>query len=171
VQAFRRLGRRLIVVGDGPTRDRVAADAPENVSFTGRVSDDELASLYARCRALVHPQEEDFGIAAVEAQAAGRPVIAYGSGGARDSVVPLDAAEAASGFGPRRSGSGALGSERAPTGVWFDRQTPESLMEAVERFEKREAHFDMRSIRIHAERFGPVPFRAEISREIRGILA
>jgi glycosyltransferase involved in cell wall biosynthesis len=74
IEAFRRLGRSLIVAGDGPTRAALEARAPENVRFVGRVSDEQLADLYARCRALIHPQEEDFGIVAVEVQAAGRPV-------------------------------------------------------------------------------------------------
>ena len=87
--AFRELGAPLIVVGDGPMRKDLERRAPPNVSFLGRVSDAELAELYARCRALIYPQEEDFGIVAVEAQAAGAPVIAFGRGGATDTVVPI----------------------------------------------------------------------------------
>ena len=85
IEAFRRLGRSLIVAGDGPRRRAVEATAPENVRFLGRVSDARLAELYASCRALIHPQEEDFGIVAVEAMAAGRPVIALDAGGARET--------------------------------------------------------------------------------------
>ena len=88
LEAFRRLGRRLVVVGDGPGRRRAESQAPPNAEFVGHVSDAELARLYARCRALIHPQEEDFGLVAVEAQAAGRPVIAFGKGGAVDTVRP-----------------------------------------------------------------------------------
>ena len=96
------------------------------------------------------PTEEDFGLVAVEAQAAGRPVIAYGVGGARESVVG-------------RSDPETLG--RA-TGLWFEPQTPEALADAVRRFEAVEAEFDAGVVRAHAERFGPERFRSEIRREI-----
>jgi glycosyltransferase involved in cell wall biosynthesis len=148
IEAFRRLGRRLVVAGDGPGRRRLAAGAPENVVFVGRVSDSELTRLYADCRALVHPQDEDFGIAAVEAQAAGRPVIALGRGGARDTVRPL-------------GGAGAT-----PTGIWFDDQNPGSLEQAVHVFEKQEAEFDPQAIRRWAEGFSRERFRREILAEI-----
>lgn len=158
IEAFRRLGRRLLVAGDGPGRRALQSSAPANVEFTGRISDGELADLYARCRALVYPQEEDFGLIAVEAQAAGRPVIAYGRGGATDTVRPLGAA-------PRAT------AEDPPTGIWFEQQTPESLAEAVERFEAVEDHFDPHAIRSWAERFGPERFRSGILREIAPLLA
>ncbi len=144
------MGRRLMVVGDGPGRAALEAQAPTHVTFTGRVSDAELADLYARCRALVFPGEEDFGLVPVEAQAAGRPVIAFGRGGARESV---------------RDESGG-----AATGVWFEAQTPESLIAAVERFEARESEFDPRVIRTHAEQFGAERFRSEILGEIDAAL-
>ncbi len=144
--AFRELGAPLVVVGDGPTRSRVERDAPANVRFTGRVSDAELAELYARCRALVYPQEEDFGIVAVEAQAAGAPVIAFGRGGAAETVVPIN--------GPGSS---------APTGVWFDDPTPGALLEAVRLFESVERDFDRKEIRANAERFSCDRFRSRIS--------
>jgi glycosyltransferase involved in cell wall biosynthesis len=118
----------------------------------GRVSDAELARLYASCRALVHPQEEDFGLVAVEAQAAGRPVIAFGRGGAVDTVRPLG-----------RTGA-------APTGIWFDRQDPEALAHAVETFEKHEGDFDPGLIRRWAEGFSPDRFRAELRTEIDAVL-
>jgi glycosyltransferase involved in cell wall biosynthesis len=135
LSAFRALGAPLIVVGDGPMRKDLERRAPPNVSFLGRVSDAELAELYARCRALIYPQEEDFGIAAVEAQAAGAPVIAFGRGGATDTVVPIN--------GPRDS---------APTGVWFHDPTPEGLAAAVRGFEAVEHQFDTKAIRARAER-------------------
>jgi glycosyltransferase involved in cell wall biosynthesis len=152
IEAFRKLGRRLIVAGDGPSRRRLAATAPPNVGFVGRVTDAELARLYADCRALVHPQDEDFGIAAVEAQAAGRPVIALGRGGARDTVRPLGFDEGTA--------------EDPPTGVWFDRQEPEALADAVHAFEKQESLFDARAIRAWAEGFSAERFRHEILEEI-----
>jgi glycosyltransferase involved in cell wall biosynthesis len=159
IEAFRRLGRRLRIAGDGPGRLRLAASAPDNVEFLGRVSDAELARLYGACRALVHPQDEDFGIAAVEAQAAGRPVIALGRGGARDSVRPL-----------QEQGEPPAAEEGA-TGIWFDRQHPDDLCEAVLRFEKHEARFDAEAIRRAALRFEPGRFRRELSGEIDRALA
>lgn len=154
IDAFAELGLPLVVAGDGPGRAALAARAPRNVRFTGRVSDAELSALYARCRALVYPQEEDFGIVAVEAQAAGRPVIAFGRGGAADTVVPLDGPDPA----------------RAPTGVLFAAQTPEALEAAVRRFEARANAFDPAAIRRHAEAFGPERFEAELRREIDACL-
>ncbi len=148
LEAFRRLGSRLVVAGDGPLRARLEARAASNVEFVGRLCDDDLADRYARCRALVHPQEEDFGIAAVEAQAAGRPVIAFGRGGACDTVRPL------------------TGTEENPTGVWFDRQEPDALAAAVGHFEKHEARFDRRGIRRWAEGFSRDRFRQELSQQI-----
>jgi glycosyltransferase involved in cell wall biosynthesis len=175
IEAFRRLRRRLVVAGDGPLRARLEAGAPDNVEFVGRVSDGELADLYASCRALIYPQEEDFGIAAVEVQAAGRPVIAFAGGGALDTVIPLErddhwlrherVSTTADGV------PGALDSETAATGMWFAPQTPEALIEAVLRFEKLEPRFETTSIRRFAEGFGPKRFRREFEREIELTLA
>lgn len=155
IEAFRRLGRRLVVAGDGPLRRRLMADASPNVEFKGRVSTAELADLYARCRALIYPQEEDFGIIAVEAQAAGRPVIALGRGGARETVVPH---------------SVDVDSPKHPTGVWFDEQTPGAIEAAVRRFERCEQDFDPAIIRSHAERFSAARFRAEMASELADVL-
>jgi glycosyltransferase involved in cell wall biosynthesis len=162
IEAFRTLGRRLVIVGDGPTRRRLLRRAPANVELPGRVPDAELASLYARCRALIHPQEEDFGIAAVEAQAAGRPVIAFGRGGALETVVPSLA-------GAEGPGSGE---HSAPaTGIWFESQTAPALARAVERFERLEPSFDPASIRAFAEGFSTERFHAELGVEIERTLS
>jgi glycosyltransferase involved in cell wall biosynthesis len=154
LRAFASLDRPLWVAGDGPTRQRLEAGAPANVRFLGRCSDAELADLYARCRALVYPQEEDFGIVPVEAQAAGRPVIAFGQGGATETVVPLG------------NDSGA-----PPTGVWFTPQTPEALATALRRFEHEQARFDPAAIRRHAEGFRAERFRSEILACVESALA
>jgi glycosyltransferase involved in cell wall biosynthesis len=145
IEAFRHLDAPLLVVGDGPGRVRLEAVASGNVRFLGRVSDARLAELYARCRALVYTSDEDFGIVAVEAQAAGRPVIALGRGGAAETVVPL--------------GDPAM----PPTGVWYEAPNAESLIEAVGRFESSEQRFDPAAIRKHAERFGAERFRREMA--------
>ncbi|MEE9280006.1 MAG: glycosyltransferase [Myxococcota bacterium] len=144
IEAFRGLGRSLVVAGDGPTRRALEARAPENVRFTGRVSDARLAELYASCRALIHPQEEDFGIAAVEAQAAGRPVIALARGGARETVVGVEA-----------------GGTSPPTGLFFERPDTDALAASVLEFESQERHYEASAIRRHAERFSLARFRRE----------
>jgi glycosyltransferase involved in cell wall biosynthesis len=145
LEAFRQLDARLLVAGDGPGRAALQARAPANVRFLGRVSDAELEDLYARCRALVYPQEEDFGIVPVEAQAAGRPVIAFGSGGATETVQALGRSE-----------------DRTPTGVWFSPQTPAALAEAVRRFEAAESEFEPAAIRTQAERFAVPRYHREL---------
>lgn len=146
MEAFRSLGRPLLVVGDGPLRERVRRLAPPNAIFLGHVPDPVLADLYARSLALVHPQEEDLGIAALEAQASGRPVLAFGRGGATETVVPL-------------AGRGGP----SPTGVFFHEQTPAALQGAVRLFERNLARFDAGAIRRHAEQFGTDRFRREIA--------
>lgn len=123
----RRLGRRLVVVGDGPERRRLERLASGNVQFLGHVSEEELVSLYHRCRALLFPAEEDFGIVMVEAQAAGKPVVAYGKGGATEIV------------------------KDGQTGVLFYQQEVETASEAILRLERTD--FDPQAARENAERF------------------
>lgn len=136
VEAANRLGRRLLVVGEGPARRRLAALAGPTVQFLGHLPDEEVASLLARCRAFLFPGWEDFGIAPVEAQAAGRPVIAYGRGGALETVVD------------------------GTTGLFFEEQNAESLIDAMLELEARE--FDSGACRRNAERFGGAEFRYRV---------
>ncbi len=137
VDAFTRLGIPLKIVGSGG-RDLAALKgrAGRNVEFVGRVSDAELKQLYARCRALVFPGEEDFGIAPLEANASGRPVIAYAGGGALDTVVD------------------------GRTGVLFGEQQVECLIQAVRRTE--DTAWDSRELRAHAKRFDSQVFRDQM---------
>ena len=137
VRAFTRLGRPLVVVGDGRDRPALQALAGSNVRFLGRVPDAELADLVGNCRALVFPGEEDFGIAPIEAQAAGRPVIAYAAGGALETVV------------------------EGETGRFFDRPEPDALIEAVGRLEAD--RYDPNFIRAHARKFDVSVFRSQIT--------
>jgi glycosyltransferase involved in cell wall biosynthesis len=134
VRAFAAPGRRgrLVVVGDGPERARLARLAGPNVELRGRVDDDELWRLYAACRAVVHPALDDFGIVPVEALAAGRPVVAFAAGGALDSV---------------RDGE---------TGVLFAEPTPEALGAALDRLES--LTFEPARLRAAAERFDRTAF-------------
>ena len=133
IHAAARLGRRLIVVGDGPQRAELERRAARSdVSFLGRVSDDVLLDLYANCRALIFPQEEDYGLTPLEAQASGRPVVAYRAGGALETII------------------------EGETGVFFSEQTPDALVEALERLER--TRFDSDRIRRHAAAFDAAPF-------------
>jgi glycosyltransferase involved in cell wall biosynthesis len=143
VEAFNGLGRQLVVIGDGEERRRLEAIAGPNVTFLGRTAFDELRHHFARCRALVFPGEEDFGMVPVEVMASGRPVIAYGKGGALDTV---------------RDGV---------TGTLFGTQTADDLREAVLRFERnRLEDLDPYRLVAHARRFDAASFRAGIRRVI-----
>ncbi|HET7274377.1 MAG TPA: glycosyltransferase [Longimicrobiaceae bacterium] len=133
IEAANRLKKRLIVIGDGPARRHLRKLAGPTVEFLGNLTDDEVADHYARCRALLFPGFEDFGIAAVEAQAAGRPVIAYGRGGATETVM-----------------------ENA-TGLHFEEQSVDALCEAMVEFEEHD--FDPAVCRRNAERFDAAEFR------------
>ena len=156
MEAFRELGSgyRLVVAGDGPARRRLEARAPANVEFVGRVDDAELADLYASCRALLFPGDEDFGMIPVEVQAAGRPVIAFGRGGALETVLGVV--------------EGRTVAES--TGLWFEPQTPAAAANAVREFERVERAFDPATLRAHAMRFAPQCFREGIDREIAATL-
>jgi glycosyltransferase involved in cell wall biosynthesis len=141
--AFRRMpGRRLVIVGDGPQMRAVRAAAGEapNIAFRGHVATAELVRLMQTARACLHIAEEDFGIAMVEAQACGTPVIAFGRGGSRDIVQTPEQSD-------------------APTGLLFPDQTPEALLDAVERFEAMPGAFTARACRANAERFSAAAFR------------
>lgn len=147
VKAFSENGKRLVVIGDGGEAARLKKMAGKNCEFLGWVDDPELAERYARCRALIFPGDEDFGIVPVEAQAHGKPVIAYAAGGALETVIPL-------------------GSERFAvkdaTGIFFDEQTVPALTGAVEMFEKRRQEFAPDRIRENAVRFSRDRFKRQI---------
>lgn len=150
VTAFNRLRLPLKVVGDGPVRRKIESMAGPNIEFLGWVDHDALPRLYASCQALILPGEEDFGIAPLEAQASGRPVIAYGKGGVLESVVPLSFSD------------GCAKPPGEPTGIFFPELNSESLMEAVLFFQKKNHKFDPASIRHHASHFSRDRFKAEI---------
>lgn len=133
VQAASRLGRRLVVVGDGPERRRLEAMAGPTVEFLGSRPDAEIAVLYARTRAFLFPGLDDFGIAPVEAQAAGRPVVAFGQGGATETVT------------------GGV------TGVFFHEPTVDALIAAIDVLDR--TSFDPAVCRRSAERFAAAVFR------------
>jgi len=152
VEAFASMpDRKLVVIGDGPQMDLVRSKATSNVSILGYQSFEILKDHMQRAKAFVYAAEEDFGIAIVEAQACGTPVIAYGKGGALESVVPL-------------------GSPGA-TGLHFMKQTPASLCDAVERFEDCSHAFTVAACRRNAERFGAADFRRRFIVEVLNAMA
>ncbi len=87
VKAFNKLGLPLVIIGDGPEREKLEKIAGDNIKFLGRQPDSLIKEYYSKCRAFIFPGEEDFGITPLEAQASGRPVIAFGKGGALETVV------------------------------------------------------------------------------------
>jgi len=132
VEACTRLNRKLLVVGDGPDRARLEKIAGPSISFLGRQTDEAVARYAARCRALLFPGEEDFGMTPLEVNAAGRPVIAFRAGGALETVI------------------------EGRTGLFFDEPEPESLMQAMTKFES--CNWNAAELRAHAARFDRAVF-------------
>lgn len=143
ITACAKLGRRLVIIGSGQQESSLRRAAAAGTTFLGWQSDEVLRDHLRRCRALLFPGEEDFGIVPVEAQACGTPVIALGRGGATETVVPL-------GLAPQ------------PTGVWFAEQTVDCLAAAIEAYERSQGAFDGRALRLHALRFSTARFEREI---------
>lgn len=136
VEACKRLGRKLVVIGDGPARRELESIAGDETEFLGRQDDRTVAEYARRCKALIFPGEEDFGMTPVEINAAGRPVIAFRAGGATETVVD------------------------GKTGLFFDEQEPESVMDAIERFEK--LTWEPEEMTRHASLFGRHVFASSI---------
>jgi glycosyltransferase involved in cell wall biosynthesis len=145
LEAFRQLPFPLWVAGSGQEEGQVRRILPPNVRLLGQVSDEALVDLYRRARALIFTAEEDFGIAPVEAQAAGRPVIALAKGGALETVTPR-------------------------TGVFFSRQTPEDLIAAVGQFEKWVDGFSPSEARSNAQRFTKASFQASLQGQVEELM-
>ncbi len=171
IRAFGRLGRPLRIIGTGQDEKRLRAMAGPDVTFLGWQSDEVLRENYSACRALIFPGEEDFGIVPLEVQACGRPVIAYGRGGALETVVPLEP----EGRGPEALGEvaayGREGPSASPTGVLFNDQTEEALIEAVRLFEASEDRFDPEAARANALRFDRSRFKERISDYLESAVA
>jgi glycosyltransferase involved in cell wall biosynthesis len=144
-EAFRKLNLPLWVVGSGQEGNRLRAALPANVKMIGQVSDQELPGLYHGARALIFTADEDFGIAPLEAQAAGRPVIALRRGGALETITPR-------------------------TGLFFEEQTPESLADAVMAFDSWEANFDPAEARSQASRFTKTNFQRRFAEEVEQLI-
>ncbi len=158
VAACARLRRRLVVAGDGPGAPRLRRLAGRDVTFLGRVDDEHAASLLARCRALLFPGVDDFGITPVEAHAAGAPVIARAAGGALETVS-----------GPVVSASGRVRAASGPiTGVFFDEPSAAALAAAIAYAERIE--FDERALRRAAAPFDAAHFRRGLEAQVRHLL-
>jgi len=153
IRAFDALRLPLKIVGEGPLRSSLEKISRPNMEFLGWLDDAKLAELYATCQALIFPGEEEFGIVPLEAQASGRPVIAYGKGGALETIVPLSSHD------PRHSNC-------SPTGIFFTESTPESLAQAVETFQREADRFDPAAIRKHAAKFCRSRFKSEMKQFI-----
>lgn len=140
---------RLVVIGDGPEMDGIRAKAGPNVEIMGRLPDAEVTRYLEHCRAFVFAAIEDFGISPLEAQACGRPVIAFGAGGVLETLVVN---------GPR------------PTALFYPEQTPQSLRAAVENFVANEARYTARACRENAERFSSAAFRSGLMSAVTAAL-
>jgi len=138
IEAFNKMDRPLLIAGAGRDRERLEALAGPTVRFLGYVPEADLPDLMARCRAFIFPGEEDFGIAPLQAMAAGRPVIAYAAGGALETVIPGE------------------------TGALFAEQSVAAMVAAVENFDP--AALDPRCLRAHAEKFDTAVFRRKLTR-------
>jgi len=138
VEAFSKMpDKRLVVIGDGPDLKKIKKKAKKNVELLGYQPFEVLKNYMQKAKAFIFAAEEDFGIIPVEAQACGTPVIAYGKGGALETVL------------------------EGKTGILFKEQTVESLAEAIEKFEQKEDIFDPFEIRKHAEKFNKERFKKE----------
>ena len=145
IRAFNELGLPLRIIGSGPEEKQLKAMAKSNIKFMGRLSDEELVIQYSGASAFIFPAEEDFGIVPVEAMASGRPVLAFGRGGAAETVV-----------------SGV-------TGEYFFEQTPEAIMEVVRNFDAKK--YDSEVIRKRAEKFSQENFKHSFQKAVEEILS
>lgn len=147
IKAFSKLKLPLLIVGEGEDYLRLKKMARpfSNIELPGRKPDDVVARYYANCRAFIFPGEEDFGIAPVEAMACGRPVIAFNAGGAKETVV------------------------EGVNGIFFDEPKPESLITAVEKFQKIEKEFNPFKIRESVQRFDRLNFRKKFQEIISNV--
>ncbi len=136
IEAFNKLELHLKIIGIGPEMKKLKRIANWNIEFLGVLPEEKLREYYQNCQALIFPQEEDFGIVALEAMACGRPVIAYRGGGALESV------------------------KEGKTGVFFNEQTANSLAEAVKKFNP--SKFNSKLIRQHALKFDKQIFKKKI---------
>jgi glycosyltransferase involved in cell wall biosynthesis len=142
VETFNELGYPLVIVGKGSMEEKLKKMAGPNIKFFSGLSSEELAALYSECKAFIFPQKEDYGITPLEANASGRPVIAFGEGGVLDTMIPYS------------------GDASRATALFFKDQTREALIEAIKKFQTLE--FSPEFIRTHAEKFDEIKFIEKI---------
>jgi glycosyltransferase involved in cell wall biosynthesis len=152
VRAFNRNQKSLVVVGTGPLMAALQKESGKNISWLGWQPEENLKKLYGECKALIFPGEEDAGITPLEAQASGRPVVAFGRGGALETVVPLE--------------DYLEGRKDFFGGVFFHEQTETSLIEAVEKLERHAHLLNPSRIRAHALQYDREVFKERIIRYI-----
>lgn len=145
VEAFSENGLPLVVIGDGPEYEKIKKKAKKNIEILGYQEDNILREYLQKARAFVFAAEEDFGILPLEAQACGTPVIAFGKGGAKETVIST------------------MNETNTPTGILFYEQTIGALNDAVKQFQSSKTKFDPHKIREHAEQFSKERFRKEFT--------
>ncbi|CAN5355255.1 hypothetical protein BH10PAT1_BH10PAT1_5040 [soil metagenome] len=143
IEAFNELNLPLVIVGTGREEKKLKNLANKNVIFLGNIDDGKLSDVYKNAKALIFPQDEDFGIVAVEAQSFGVPVIAYKKGGAIDTVI------------------------QNKTGIFFDEQNTTSLIKAIRKFEKTK--FNKKTIVKNAKRFSKERFEREFLQVVKSL--
>lgn len=141
IEAFNTSGKKLVVISDGPDRNRLESVASDNIEFTGYVSSQKRAELLAGAKGLIFPNMEDFGISPVEAMASGTPVLAYGKGGVTETITD------------------------GKTGVFFDQQTTAGINQAIEQFES--IKFDGETLAAHAREFSEDVFKKKLAATIK----
>ena len=139
IEACNKLQRKLVIIGGGDEEKKLRAMAGPTITFAGHLDDEEMMQYYVHAKAFLFPGEEDFGITPVEAQSAGCPVLAYGRGGALETVLD------------------------GRTVLFFTEQTAENLMECIQRFEAQGVEYDRTHIRQHSLSFSEERFRNEVS--------
>ncbi len=145
VEAFNKLGRKLVIIGDGAQRKILESMARDNIEFLGKKDDEVVKEYMQNCRALIFPGEEDFGITPVEAMAAGKPVLAFGRGGVLESV------------------------KAGVSGEFFDKSTPKSLTDGLTRLLIHEKNYDFKKIRQIAEEFDESVFEEKMQKAIKSL--
>jgi glycosyltransferase involved in cell wall biosynthesis len=160
IEACNKLGRQLRIVGDGPEIKKLRAIAGPTIRFLGKTSASDLWRTYAHCRALLFAADEDFGMVSLEAQACGRPVVAYGKGGSLETVC---------GYPDR--GMRHTAKECDATGIFFYEQTADAVVAAILRLEAVESQFSPQTIQRHARQFDTSIFIEKIRRYVSDALA
>lgn len=143
VNLFNKIGKQLVIIGDGPQKPYLQSIAGKNISFLGFKDDEVTAEYFRNSRALIFPGEEDFGITPVEAMACGKPVLAYGRGGVTESVIP------------------------GVTGEFFNEPTVSSMEDGLGRLIMNEKNYSMKAIREQAEKFSQEKFEKEIMKAVK----